>query len=66
MVTPFIQWNVWLNHSFDGANDGETHAEGNLKKTIRPNLRLNVWVDHSFKGTYGKTIHQRGQGWGKR
>ena len=32
METPFIQWNVWLNHSFDGAIDGETHAEWNLKK----------------------------------
>ena len=28
MVTPFIQWNVWLNHSVNGATVGETHVEG--------------------------------------
>ena len=37
MTRQLIQWNVWLNHSFNGAIDRKTHVDGCVKKAIGRN-----------------------------
>ena len=66
MVTPFIQWNVRLNHSFNGATDGDTHVEGTSKnklaveRMVTPFILWNVWLNRSFDGANDGETHAEG------
>ena len=54
--------NVWLDHSFNGATDGETHVEVYFKKECKTKLAIERMARPFAQGTYGSTIHAAGDG----